>query len=169
MKVESGDSQNNILTYIGKNKWNSGYCNVLYLKDNKIEICIKIKKLSISYGCVIGIVSNPIYINDYFHFNKFDITSYGLKSDSSQFCKGKKIAKKGNKFKTGDIVTLQIEDNAIKWLINDKLQCIQNDIDQTVDCWYIGIAMLGKNDSVEIAKFTMNSAEKQQDDIKNDK
>ena len=100
MKVESvEDSTNNTLTYIGKNKWNTGYCNELYLKDNKIEICIKIKKLSVSYGCVIGIVSNPVYINDYFHFNKFDIISYALKSDSSQFCKGKKIGKKGKNLK----------------------------------------------------------------------
>ena len=172
--ASSGDKEKNILKYIGNNKWNSGYCNALYLNDNRIEIGIKINKLSVAYGCIIGIVSDTIYVNDYFHFNKFDVISYALKSDSSQFCTGKKISKKGKKFKTGDIVTLILENNTIKWHINDKLQCIQKDIDKTAKCWYLGIAMLGKNDNVEIIKFSNSNlkdsnVDKQQTDHKQDK
>ena len=34
MQVESAGSKNNVLTYIGKNKWNSGYCNECEIAKN---------------------------------------------------------------------------------------------------------------------------------------
>ena len=165
MKVSSNELQNNILTYTGNNQWNTGYCNAIYMnKNNKIDISMKIHKLSVSYGCVIGIVDNPVYINQYFHFNKDKVRSYAFKSASSQFCNGKKVKvkKKGSKFKTGDIVRLIIQNNTVEWFINDELQCMQKDIDKDVKCWYLGVAMLAKNDTIEIIKFTNTQINHQQ-------
>ena len=147
----------NTLIYIGNNKWNSGYSNGFSLNDNTVEIEIEITKLSISYGCVIGIVSSPKYVNDYYHFNKFDVTSYALKSDSSQFCGGKKVGKNGNKFKSGDIITISMSSDALQWFVNRNLQCTQKHIDKQVECWYFGIAMLGKNDCIKIVKCINHS------------
>ena len=70
---------------------------------------------------------------------------------------------------------MQIENDTIEWLVNGKLQCTQNNIDKTIKCWYFGIAMLGKNDSVEIIKFATTNTkcneieQEQQDDIKDGK
>ena len=162
MKSVSGDAGGILICT--ENKWNSGYGDGISIDGNKIEIAIKINRLSIAYGCVIGIVSDTKYTNDYFHYNKFDVLSYALKSDSSQFCKGKKIGKTAKKFKTGDVVKVIIENYTIQWFINDKFQCVQNNIDQNVECWYLGVAMVGKkNDCVEVVSFkSMNeNAEKQ--------
>eukprot|EP01084_Bolivina_argentea_P198749 340235_1 len=166
----SGHDNNTITFYEAlDSQWATCYGKFnMDINKNNFKIYLLINSITQPDGICIGICSSDQNaLNSYFHFKTDGCNNYGYKSDGKSFCNGTKVGRSGSGYKSGDILTISIENKNISWLVNDVARCIQRDINYNIS-YKLAISMSINNVNNSITMLNIEQTENKNNNFNSD-